>query len=104
MGLPTSQNAERPLSRLLNELPEGVAVPSVWLTAQGISPQLVRKYVTGHWLVPLARGVYARPAQPVAWQGLVLGLQRLGACPVHVGGVSALNLQGKAHYLPMGGE
>lgn len=104
MGLSKSENTERPLNRLLNALPEGVAVPSAWLTANGISPQLVRKYVVGGWLRPLGRGVYARPAQPVAWQGVVLGLQRLGGCPVHLGGVTALNLQGYAHYLPLGGE
>ena len=104
MGLSKNENPERPLNRLLNVLPEGVAVPSAWLTAYGISPQLVRKYVAGGWLRPLARGVYARPAQPVAWQGVVLGLQRLGGCPVHVGGISALNLQGQAYYLPLGGE
>lgn len=103
MGLPNKDNTDRPLNRLVNAVPEGVAVPSVWLTANGISPQLVRKYVTGSWLRPLARGVYARPALPVEWQGVMVGLQRLHGCPVHVGGVSALNLQGKAHYLPLGG-
>lgn len=104
MGLPIKPSTERPLSRLLNALPEGVAVLSAWLTANGISPQLVRKYVAGGWLRPLARGVYARPAQPVQWQGVVLGLQRLGEYSVHVGGISALNLQGQAHYLPLSGE
>jgi hypothetical protein len=103
MGLPTKDNTDRPLNRLLNAVPEGVAVPSTWLTENGISPQLVRKYVSGGWLMPLARGVFARPALPVGWQGVVVGLQRLGGSPVHVGGVSALNLQGKAHYLPLGG-
>ncbi len=104
MSLSKSENTERPLNRLLNALPEGVAVPSAWLTANGISPQLVRKYVASGWLRPLARGVYARPAQPVAWQGIILGLQCLGGCPLHVGGISALNLQGHAHYLPLSGE
>jgi hypothetical protein len=104
MGLPNQEGSDRPLNRLLKALPEGVAVSSAWLTANGISPQLVRKYVAGGWLLSLARGVYARPALPVEWQGVVLGLQRLAEWPVHVGGVSALNLQGQAHYLPLGGE
>lgn len=104
MGLANSKNTSSLLSQLLQALPEGVAVPSVWLSAQGISPQLVRKYVASSWLVPLARGVYARPSFPVAWQGAVLGLQRLAHRSVHVGGLSALNLQNLAHYLPLGGE
>lgn len=104
MGLAKTRKTGGLISQLLLALPEGVAVPSAWLSAQGISPQLVRKYVAGGWLVPLARSVYARPAFPVGWQGVVLGLQRLTQQPVHVGGLSALNLQNLAHYLPLGGE
>lgn len=104
MGLAKTKKNSSLISQLLQALPEGVAVPSAWLSAHGISPQLVRKYVASGWLVPLARGVYARPAFPVGWQGVVLGLQRLAQRPVHVGGLSALNLQNLAHYLPLGGE
>lgn len=104
MGLAKSKKTSSLLSQLLQALPEGVAVPSVWLSAHGISPQLVRKYVASGWLVRLALGVYARPAFVVGWQGAVLGLQRLAQHPVHVGGLSALNLQNLAHYLPLGGE
>lgn len=104
----SSAKAQKPNNRLLSQLlqamPEGVAVPSAWLTERGISPQLVRKYVASGWLVPLARGAYARPGSPVNWQGVVLGLQLLAQRSVHVGGLSALNLQGLAHYLPLGGE
>ena len=104
MGLAKTRKTGSLISQLLLALPEGVAVPSAWLLAHGISPQLVRKYVASGWLVPLVRGVYARPAFPVGWQGVVLGLQRLAQRPVHVGGLSALNLQNLAHYLPLGGE
>lgn len=104
MGLAKKTIPNRLLSPLLTDLPEGVAVPSAWLTERGISPQLVRKYVASGWLTPLAHGAYARPASPVQWQGVVLALQRLAQRPVHVGGLSALNLQGLAHYLPLGGE
>ncbi len=92
------------LNKLLALLPEGVAAPSFWLAEKGYSRQLVRKYVQGNWLVPLGRGVYARPTAEVDWKGLVLGMQRLAKLPFHVGGVTALNLQGYAHYLPLAGE
>lgn len=104
MGLSKKAISNRLLSPLLTDLPEGVAVPSAWLTERGISPQLVRKYVASGWLTPLAHGAYARPASPVDWQGVVLAVQRLAKRPIHVGGFSALNLQGLAHYLPLGGE
>ena len=85
-------------------LPEGVAAPSGWLAAKGYSRQLVRKYALSGWLTPLGHGVYARAGQPVGWEGVLLGLQRLGNMPCHVGGLSALNRQGAAHFLPLGGE
>ena len=50
MGIQKSAVQNRLLNRLLKDLPEGVAVPSAWLSEQGISPQLVRKYVAGGWL------------------------------------------------------
>lgn len=92
------------LNQLLGMLPEGVAVPSRWLAEQGYSRQLARKYVQGKWLKPLGRGVFARPQVEVTWAGLVLGMQRFTGLSFHVGGVSALNRQGYAHYLPLAGE
>jgi len=92
------------LNSLLERLPEGVAAPSRWLADQGYSRQLVHKYVQGNWLQPLGRGVYARAQGTVTWEGVVLGMQRLADLKFHVGGVSALNRQGFAHYLPLGGE
>jgi len=92
---------DKKLNKLLDLLPEGVAAPSKWLSEQGFSRQLVRKYVQSGWLVPLGRGVYARPQMVLNWQGLVLGIQHFADLPYHVGGVSALNLQGYAHYLPL---
>ena len=95
---------EDKLNLLLRELPEGVAAPSAWLTAQGLPRQWVRKYVLSGRLISLGHGVFARPSSPVHWEGVVLGLQRLAEAPFHVGGVSALNRLGFAHYLPLGGE
>ena len=92
------------IKQLTRLLPEGVAAPSAWLAANGYSRQLVRKYVLSGWLKPLSRGVYARPGQVVGWEGVLLGLQRLAGVPCHVGGLSALNRQGLAHFLPLGGE
>jgi hypothetical protein len=72
--------------------------------SQGFSRQLVRKYVQSGWLKSLARGVFVRPTQPVDPDGIILGMQRLAGAPFHLGGLSALNRQGHAHYLPLGFE
>lgn len=92
------------IKQLTRLLPEGVAVPSTWLASNGYSRQLVRKYVISGWLEPLCRGAYTRPGHPVGWEGVLLGLYRFGGVSCHVGGLSALNRQGMAQYLPLGGE
>ncbi len=92
------------INSLLGLLPEGVAAPSHWLAEQGYSRQLVRKYVQSNWLKPLGRGGYAWAHGTVTWEGVVLGMQHLAGLRFHLGGVSALNRQGVAHYLPLGGE
>lgn len=92
------------LNRLQRLVPEGVAIPSTWLTSNGYSPQLVARYVRSGWLEPLGKRVYARPGAPMTWEGVMLGLQRLGGLPWHLGGVTALNRQGLAHYLSLEGD
>ncbi len=92
------------INKLTRLLPDGVAAPSGWLAANGYSRQLVRKYVLGGWLTPLGHGAYKRAGQSVGWEGVLLGLQRLGNMQCHVGGLTALNRQGAAHFLPLGGE
>lgn len=92
------------LNWLHKTVPEGVAVPSTWLTQNGYTPQLVQKYVKSGWLLALANRAYVRPGVPISWEGVLLGLQRLGGYKLHLGGVSALSRQGMAHYLSLGGE
>jgi len=85
-------------------LPEGVVAPSSWFATNDYSSQLVYKYVKNEWLTKLGNGAYIRPASILKWQEAVLGLQKLTELPFHVGGLSALNILGYAHYLPIGGE
>lgn len=92
------------LKKLSLLLPEGVIAPSAWLSKQGYSSQLVYKYVQNGWLKKAGHGAFSKPESRVEWKGTVLALQRLSNLSFHVGGISALNLQGYAHYLPMGNE
>jgi len=85
-------------------LPDGAVVSSQWLQKQGYSRQLIYKYVNNGWLSACGPGAYCRPATEVSWQGLVASWQNVSLNRWHVGGESALYLQGHAHYLPLGGE
>jgi hypothetical protein len=90
---------QRPLNRLERELPEGVLVDTAWLKAHGYSRQLLSHYVSAGWLDQPARGVYRRPRGSLTWQQLVVSLQTLLDYPLVLGGRTALELHGYAHYL-----
>lgn len=92
------------LNFLQEVLPEGAVVPSLWLQRQGYSKQLIYKYVRNGWLVGVGPGAYCRPGTELSWQGLVASGQNIAAISWHVGGETALNLLGHAHYLRLGGE
>lgn len=100
MSLPN----DKKLNQLMKVLPEGVAASSAWLKTQGISRQLVQKYVKSNWLHRLAHGCYGLPGSPATWEGVLLGLSKLGGIALHVGGLTALRRSGDAQYLEMGGE
>ena len=85
-------------------------VDTPWLKAQGIDPKSIHDYVARGWLERVVRGVYRRPlpegvegAGEVSWEVVLLSLQRLMNYAVHLGGESALDLAGYAHYLSLGG-
>lgn len=90
---------------LLQELvPEGAVVPSQWLQSRDYSRQLLYKYVQNGWLKSCGPGAYCRPVTDLSWQSAMASWRHVSPSEWHVGGVSALNLQGYAHYLPLGGE
>ena len=94
-----TEHIERKINRLQRQLPEGLLVDAAWLEANGFSRSLRSQYVDGDWLEQPARSVYRRPRGALAWEQVVLSLQALLDLPVSVGGRTALELQGYAHYL-----
>lgn len=70
-----------------------------WLTRHGYSTSLRSQYVAAGWLEQPARGVYCRPRGSLSWQQVVISLQAVLQYPVLVGGRTALEAQGYAHYL-----
>lgn len=90
---------QRPLNRLERELPEGILVDTAWLKKHGYSRQLLSHYVGAGWLEQPTRVVYRRPRGALTWQQVVVSLQTFLDCPLAVGGRTALELHGYAHYL-----
>ncbi|MEO0443965.1 MAG: type IV toxin-antitoxin system AbiEi family antitoxin domain-containing protein [Pseudomonadota bacterium] len=95
-----SELKESKLNQLERLLPEGLLVDSSWLEVRGYYRSLRAKYVSSGWLEQPTRGVFRRPRGTVGWEQAVISLQTLLEFPVSIGGRSALELQGYAHYLP----
>ncbi len=88
------------INHLLNDLPEGLVVDAAWLEERGIASNLRAYYVKNGWLEQPVRSLYKRPRGKLNWQQVVISLQTiLLRSPFYVGGRTALELQGFAHYL-----
>lgn len=106
------QQKQGKLNWLQLNLPEGLLVDADWLQRHGYSSPLRSKYAAHGWLDQVARSVYRRPPaklstpdkdESLQWQHVVISLQTLLDRPVTVGGRTALELQGFAHYLTPAG-
>jgi hypothetical protein len=94
------------INQLLLALPEGFLADSAWIQAQGISRSSIRDYVESGWLERIGPRVYRRPGRvangPLRWDVVVLSLQQVMRKALHVGGRTAVELSGYAHYLETG--
>ena len=93
------QNKQK-LNWLERNLAEGLIVDAAWLEARGYSRSLRSQYVAAAWLEQPARGVYRRPRGKLNWEQVVISLQIVLNLPVSLGGRTAIDLQGYAHYVP----
>lgn len=72
---------------------------SAYLKRLGITPQDAQNYLRSGWLVSLGRGAFKRPNETVTWQGALYSIQSQLKLPLHVGALTALEMQGQSHYL-----
>jgi hypothetical protein len=90
------------INQLLKDWPKGTVATSAQLDRLGISRQLASKYVYYNWIERLGTGAYIRSDDTVEWQGGLHALQAQLGMTVHVGGRTALELQGRSHFVPLG--
>lgn len=90
------------LNQLLREWPSGTVAVYSWLESRGIDRKLVQKYKKNRWLDVVGAGAFARLGDKVDWRGGLYAIQEQLGLSVHVGGKTALQLLGLAHYLPLG--
>lgn len=90
------------INNLLQHWPTGTVATSSWLKEQGISSLLKQKYQQTRWIESIGYGAVIRKGDTVGWQGALYALQEQLHIAIHVGGKSALELQGYAHFIKLG--
>ncbi len=95
------QNIQK-LNHLLKAWPKGTVAVSSWLKNQGVYRQLSDVYEKSSWIESIGHGAFKQSEDNVDWQGGVYALQDQLKLNVHVGGRSAMEMQGQMHFVPLG--
>ncbi|MDR2058141.1 MAG: type IV toxin-antitoxin system AbiEi family antitoxin [Dysgonamonadaceae bacterium] len=90
------------LQRLTLTTPRGLVMLSSWLVSQGYPYELQQRYRKSGWLKTVGTGAMMKAGERPALTGAIAALQQQAGSDIHVGGRSALEWSGNAHYLPMG--
>jgi len=87
------------LNKLLRSWQTGTVMTAKTLKNMNYSYQLLDKYKKSNWLTSLGKGAYAIAGQEIHWPGALYPLQKELNLPIRVGGLTALEMLGFAHYM-----
>jgi hypothetical protein len=87
------------INSLVQSLPRGSVLLPSWLLSQGYSYELQQCYRSGGWLLSIGKGAMIKSGDPLILAGALATLQNVENKNIHIGGRSALELHGVAHYL-----
>lgn len=99
-----STNKPQKITILISRHRPGTAYLASWLEQQGISRELQHSYLRSGWLESLGTGAFRRTGDEVTWLGAVATLQSQAGAAIYPGALTALALQGFAHYARLGME
>lgn len=98
----TRQNLQQ-FKLLMTQGSQGMVFTSEWLRAHGINNKLTWWYVHSGWLERIGPKAYKKLGSQPNWVDAVAAVHSQLKIPLFVGGKTALQLLGKAHYIPIGG-
>src|SRR5690242_8782812 len=87
------------INQVLLSQPDRVVWLASWLEKAGISRSLQEHYRKAAWFEPIGTGAYKRTGQKINWEAGIYALQKQALLPIHIGALTALSLQGLAHYV-----
>jgi len=82
--------------------PKMTVATQTWLKSLGVSSKLANWHVGSGWLEDFGAGAFIQPGDHVSWQGGLYALQTQLGMTIHAGAMTALELQGLSHYVPLG--
>ncbi|OAV65985.1 hypothetical protein Barb6XT_02175 [Bacteroidales bacterium Barb6XT] len=94
----------RKINELMQKLPRGSVLLSPWLASEGYSFELQQRYRTSGWLKSIGRGAVVRNGDSLVLSGAIAALQMQANLNIHIGGRSALEQLGVAHYLQVNSQ
>jgi hypothetical protein len=84
--------------------PRNAVLTTAALRAKGYSDQLIQKYCFSGWLQRLGTGAFVRQSDQALWEGGLYAIQHDLNKPIHLGGLTALEMHGLSHYLRLSSE
>lgn len=96
--MPLNAERRKALSKLV---PEGAIVTRQWLLENQFDRHAIDNLVKTDQLQVISHGIYGRGELPNSWEPIIYALQAYHRSDCVVGGLTALELQGLAHYLPL---
>jgi hypothetical protein len=90
------------LKNLLQHWPNGTVSTASYIESLGISKQLRHRYRKSQWIDQLSKGVFKKFDDKISWQGGIYAIQAQARLNIYVGALTAIELQGRAHYIRMG--
>lgn len=90
------------INQLLRHWPRGTVAVQPWLHKQHVYRQLADAYCKGGWMKRIGEGAYIQLSDKVDWTGGLFALQTQLDMQIHIAALTALEMQGYAHYLPLG--
>ena len=88
------------LQTVMQAWPPGTIATTNWLASLGVSRQLCQTYMGSGWVKSIGYGAFVKTEDKPSWLGGVHALQQ--ELPLHVGGITSLEILGRAHFIPLG--
>jgi hypothetical protein len=94
-------NTGTKINLLLQDIPPGVVLLSSWLCSKGYPYALQQRYRKSGWLTAIGKGAMKRSGDTVTLAGAIFSLQHQTGMMIHIGGRTAMGMQGLAHYIEL---